>query len=392
MSEQAPTPPRPDSRPPTTRAAVALAGVPPRASGRALDRVDRPRLVVVLLALAATALVVVRRPLPQTTGEVEVPGLGADVEVLRDAHGIPQLYADTDADLMRAQGYVHAQERFFEMDFRRHVTAARLSELFGEDTLETDRFIRTMGWRRVAEREWALLAPRDARRAHGLRRGRQRLPRRAQPVRAVGRVRRARLSGLDYTPRSGSRSTRWAGSRRWRGTCAATWTPRSTGCCSPRPHPGRDRLALAGLPLRRAPADRVRRRRRRDGVFEQNASGNATRNPRRPAYPPRVVEALERVQQRVDAMPRCSAPAARRQQLVGRRRRPQRHRHAAARQRPPTSAPASPASGCRWACTAARPARTAPSTPAGFTFSGVPGVIIGHNADIAWGFTNLGPT
>ena len=121
-------------------------------------------LVVVLVVLAAVAVVVVRRPLPQTDGEIEVPGLSASVEVVRDEHGIPQVYADTDADLMFAQGLVHAQERFFEMDFRRHVTAGRLSEIFGSDTLETDRFIRTMGWRRVAEREWALLEPatRDA--------------------------------------------------------------------------------------------------------------------------------------------------------------------------------------------------------------------------------------
>ena len=56
-----------------------------------------------------------------------------------------------------------------------------------------------------------------------------------------------------------------------------------------------------------------------------------------------------------------------------------------------TSASRCPGSGCRWGCTAARSPRTARSTSPGFTFSGVPGVIIGHNADIAWGFTNLGP-
>jgi penicillin amidase len=107
-------------------------------------------LVLLLLVLAVAVVVVVRRPLPQTDGEIEVPGLSASVEVVRDENGIAQVYADTDADLMFAQGFVHAQERFFEMDFRRHVTAGRLSELFGPDTLETDRFIRTMGWRRVA--------------------------------------------------------------------------------------------------------------------------------------------------------------------------------------------------------------------------------------------------
>ena len=64
-------------------------------------------------------------------GSLSLPGLSATVSVMRDDHGIPQVYADTADDLFRAQGYVQAQDRFFEMDFRRHVTAGRLSELVG---------------------------------------------------------------------------------------------------------------------------------------------------------------------------------------------------------------------------------------------------------------------
>ncbi len=109
--------------------------------------------LVVVVALAAT---VVRRPLPDDAGAVDVPGLDAEVTVLRDARGVPSLYADSAEDLFRAQGYVHAQDRFFEMDYRRHVTAGRLSELVGtnEDALAADTVIRTFGWRDVAEREW----------------------------------------------------------------------------------------------------------------------------------------------------------------------------------------------------------------------------------------------
>jgi penicillin amidase len=81
------------------------------------------------------------------------------VDVYRDAHGVPQLYADNADDLFRAQGYVHAQDRFWEMDFRRHVTAGRLAELFGKSQVKTDAFIRTMGWRRTAAEEFKLLAP-----------------------------------------------------------------------------------------------------------------------------------------------------------------------------------------------------------------------------------------
>ncbi len=116
-------------------------------------------VVLLLVVTTVLAVAVVRRPLPQTGGEVELPGLAGSAEVVRDEHGIPQVYADTTDDLMRAQGYVHAQERFYEMDVRRHVTAGRLSELFGETGLETDKFIRTLGWRRVAERELALVDP-----------------------------------------------------------------------------------------------------------------------------------------------------------------------------------------------------------------------------------------
>ncbi|RYV50389.1 penicillin acylase family protein [Pengzhenrongella frigida] len=119
---------------------------------------------VVVLALIATsvlALVVVRRPLPQVGGTLDLPGLTADVDVVRDARGVPQITAETSADLFRAQGFVHAQDRFFEMDYRRHVTAGRISELVGEnaDALEADTVIRTFGWRRVAEQEWDLLLP-----------------------------------------------------------------------------------------------------------------------------------------------------------------------------------------------------------------------------------------
>ena len=119
---------------------------------------------VVILALVATsvlALVVVRRPLPQTSGTIDVPSLAAEVDVVRDVRGVPQITADSSADLFRAQGFVHAQDRFFEMDYRRHVTAGRISELVGEnaDALAADTVIRTFGWRLVAEQEWALLEP-----------------------------------------------------------------------------------------------------------------------------------------------------------------------------------------------------------------------------------------
>jgi len=112
-------------------------------------------LLVLALVLSVWWLWMVRRSFPQTAGTVDVPGLSAPVTVVRDDMGIPNIYADTTEDLFFAQGYVHAQDRFWQMDFNRHITAGRLSELVGDSQLDTDRYVRTMGWRRVAEQEWA---------------------------------------------------------------------------------------------------------------------------------------------------------------------------------------------------------------------------------------------
>nr|WSX51475.1 penicillin acylase family protein [Streptomyces sp. NBC_00974] len=123
----------------------------------------RARLIVLVLVLALFAglgygaywsVDSVRASFPQATGSLQVPGLAGTVDVKRDARGIPQLYADTDADLFRAQGFVHAQDRFWEMDVRRHMTSGRLSEMFGAGQVETDAFLRTLGWRQVAQQEY----------------------------------------------------------------------------------------------------------------------------------------------------------------------------------------------------------------------------------------------
>ena len=112
-------------------------------------------VLVLALALSVWWWWMVRRSFPQTQGTIDVPGLSAPVTIQRDGHGIPNIYADTTEDLFFAQGYVHAQDRFWQMDFNRHITAGRLSELVGESQLDTDKYLRTMGWRRVAEQEWA---------------------------------------------------------------------------------------------------------------------------------------------------------------------------------------------------------------------------------------------
>lgn len=105
----------------------------------------------------------VKRSWPQVSGTIEVSGLVASVDVMRDERGVPTIYADTVDDLIFAQGFVHAQDRFYEMDVRRHITAGRLSEMFGASQVQTDSFLRTLGWRRVAEQELSLLDERSTR-------------------------------------------------------------------------------------------------------------------------------------------------------------------------------------------------------------------------------------
>lgn len=123
----------------------------------------RARLIVLALVLALVAGIgygaywgvsTVRGSFPQTTGTLRIDKLSGPVEVKRDAYGVPQIYADNEADLFRAQGYVQAQDRFYEMDVRRHMTAGRLSEMFGKSQVDTDAFLRTLGWRQVAQQEY----------------------------------------------------------------------------------------------------------------------------------------------------------------------------------------------------------------------------------------------
>jgi penicillin G amidase len=94
---------------------------------------------------------------PQTDGQIQLEGLNASVDVYRDKMGVPHIYASTLHDLFFAQGYVHAQDRFWQMDAWRHIGSGTLSEMFGKGQVETDTFLRTLGWRVTAEREYTEL-------------------------------------------------------------------------------------------------------------------------------------------------------------------------------------------------------------------------------------------
>ena len=357
--------------------------------------------MLLLLAGLSVGAVVVRRPLPQTSGTLELPGLDAEVEVIRDEHGIPQIYADTVDDLMRAQGYVHAQERFFEMDVRRHATAGRLAEMFGDAAVESDVLVRTMGWRRVAEQELALLEPET----------RAALQAYAAGVNAYLADRAPSEIALEYTllglAGSSYRPVDWvpADSLAW--LKAMAWDLRGNMD---------DELARARLATAVADAELgsgsvpsnavtslypaypfeehrtiVDQGEVVDGVFEQDATVGGSRVPERPPWGPRAQRLLADVGARVDRMPAW----------LGRGDGLGSNSWVVDGDHSTTGAPLlanDPHLGVSlpgvWMQVGLH-CRTVdadcPFDVAGFSFSGVPGVVIGHNADIAWGFTNLGP-
>jgi len=113
-------------------------------------------MVIVLLLgmmVCGYGFVTVRRPWPKTDGTARVDGLQVEVTVIRDGWGIPHIYASNSHDLFFAQGYVHAQDRFWQMEFWRRIGSGQLAEILGESGLDSDRFIRTLGWHRTSAQE-----------------------------------------------------------------------------------------------------------------------------------------------------------------------------------------------------------------------------------------------
>ncbi|MCD9028485.1 penicillin acylase family protein [Luteimonas sp. BDR2-5] len=115
-------------------------------------------IVVLVLAALLGAWWLLRGSLPQLDGELALPGLSAPATVARDALGVVTIDADNETDAMRALGYVHAQERYFEMDLMRRMSAGELSALLGERALETDRRQRVHRMRARVENSLAAVA------------------------------------------------------------------------------------------------------------------------------------------------------------------------------------------------------------------------------------------
>ena len=115
-------------------------------------------LLVPLLVLGGGLYLYLLSSLPQTDGRLAVPGPKAEIRIERDADGVPQILAQDDEDAAFGLGFVHAQDRLFQMELQRRYGAGRLAEIFGTEALATDRQMRVLGLYRAAEAEIPFLS------------------------------------------------------------------------------------------------------------------------------------------------------------------------------------------------------------------------------------------
>ena len=113
-------------------------------------------LTTLFLVLAAVAYFYLKQQAPQYSGEIKSDKIQKETEILFDEYGIPHIYAQNAEDAYFALGYAHAQERLFQMTLISRLVEGRMAELLGEQLLETDRYFRTIGVQKEAERMAAI--------------------------------------------------------------------------------------------------------------------------------------------------------------------------------------------------------------------------------------------
>lgn len=115
---------------------------------------------IVLSVIVVTGLtLLLQRSLPKTKGQMQLIGLTDTVEVIRDQKGIPTIIAQNESDLYKAQGFIQAQDRLFQMDLARRQASGRLSEIFGEVALENDKKFLIFSLRMAAEKSYEIYSP-----------------------------------------------------------------------------------------------------------------------------------------------------------------------------------------------------------------------------------------
>ena len=131
----------------------------------------RTALAVVAAALALFFLFLVVSSFPRTSGTVRVKGPTAPIAIETDTHGVPTIRAASEADALFGLGYVHARDRLWQIEYQRRIGVGRLAEILGSRLVETDRFLRTIGFRRAAESAWRSLPEKQRRLVEAYTRG-----------------------------------------------------------------------------------------------------------------------------------------------------------------------------------------------------------------------------
>ena len=109
-------------------------------------------LFILVLVVCTGIYIFLRTKLPQREGELKLSGLMDDVKVVFDKWAIPHISAENELDAYRVLGYLHAQDRLFQLELMTRVAQGRLSEILGESTLDLDRYFRTLGIHRYAKK------------------------------------------------------------------------------------------------------------------------------------------------------------------------------------------------------------------------------------------------
>ena len=349
-------------------------------------------LVVVLLvgAVGLFAWHTVRASFPQVSGEVTTPGLTAPVTVVRDSLGIPQIYADGLEDLFFAQGYVHAQDRFWEMDVRRHITSGRLSEMFGKSQVTTDSFLRTLGWRRIAEQELPLLSQRSRVILDSYSKGVNAYLATHADDRISLEYAVLGLQNPDYQPEpwQPADSVAWLKALAWdlRGNMddevyravmsASVGVPETEKLFPPYPFETNRPIVEGGAVV--------------DGVFDQDAlASTSVQGASAPAGARAALAGVIATTRLLDTWLGRSGPG------IGSNSWVVSGEHTSTGEpllaNDPHLAPMMPSLWYQTAMHCTNPDDACNYDVAGWSMAGLPGIFIGHNARIAWGFTNLGP-
>jgi penicillin amidase len=116
-------------------------------------------MVVAVLFVGGVLAVQMLRSLPRLDGTLQLPGLAKSVSIGRDASDVTHIQAASPLDAWRAMGFVHAQERGWQLEFNRRVMHGELSEILGPATLDTDKLMRTLGIIRMAREQLKNLSP-----------------------------------------------------------------------------------------------------------------------------------------------------------------------------------------------------------------------------------------